>query len=61
MKTFTESELRSIYETKVKKTEDYFKKNNPIPACPVKQWNNKWDTHDAPRAFAILDLSLIHI
>ena len=55
MKTFTESELRSIYETKVRKTKDYFGKNNPIPPCPVKKWDNNWNGHDAPRAFAILD------
>ena len=57
MKTFTNEELTNIYKKYVKKDSTYFKKNVPLPRCPVKKWNenNGWRGHDMPRNFTILD------
>ena len=55
VKKFTEKELETIYVKHVKKDNSYFDKYQKLPPCPVKGWNNKWDTKDMPRNFAILD------
>lgn len=56
MKTYTEEEIRKIYELKVKKPDSYFKKTSSLPKCPVKMWNYSWNGKDLPRNFAILDM-----
>lgn len=54
-KVFSERELMEIYNNIVKKDSNYFKKNNPLPNCPIISWNFNWSGHDLPRNFAILD------
>jgi hypothetical protein len=52
---YTEQELNNIYNTEVKRPLSYFKKYEVLPPCPVKRWNYKWEGHDFPRAWCILD------
>ena len=54
MKTFSEEEIKEIYENKVKKSHDYFNKELP-KKCPSKKWNFSWKHKDAPRCFCIRD------
>jgi SAM-dependent methyltransferase len=50
---FTETQIKDIYNSKVKKPSDYFSRQ--LPKCPVKMWNYNWQNRDAPRCFCLLD------
>jgi SAM-dependent methyltransferase len=52
---FTEEEIKTLYETKVKLPEAYFKKYEILPNCPVKLYNYNWNNYDFPRNWCILD------
>lgn len=50
---FTETQIKEIYNLKVKLPNEYFSRQ--LPNCPVKMWNYNWRGHDAPRCFCIID------
>ena len=52
---FTEEEINKVYLDKVKLPEEYFKKYDFFPQCPVKKYNYNWDYYDFPRNCCILD------
>ncbi len=51
---FEEHEIIELYETKVKKSPEYFSKIL-YNYCPIKKWNNTWKGKDAPRCRCIID------
>jgi SAM-dependent methyltransferase len=55
MESFTEQELEQLYYTKVKKPENYFRKYEILPMCPVNRWNYNWQNFDFPRNWCVLD------
>lgn len=50
---FSEEEIIKLYNTKVKKNAEYFKKG--LIKCPVKSYNYSWKNKDAPRCFCVRD------
>lgn len=52
---FTEEDINKIYHTKVKLPDEYFKKYEVIPECPIVSYKNGWPGHDYPRIMCILD------
>ena len=52
-KNFSEEEVKNIYDTKIKKDGSYL--NRKLIKCPVRSWRYKWNGHDAPRNFCIMD------
>lgn len=50
---FSEKDIIDLYNTKVKKDANYFKKG--LIKCPVKSFNYSWKGKDAPRCFCIRD------
>ena len=52
---FSEEDIKNLYSSKVKLHEEYFKKYENLPPCPVKSYNYKWDYYDFPRNWCILD------
>lgn len=52
---FTEEDMNTIYNTKVKLSDEYFKKYEVLPECPVINYKNGWVGRDYPRNRCILD------
>jgi hypothetical protein len=52
---FTEEDIINIHKNKVKRSEEYFKKYEILPECPVIAYKHNWDNHDYPRNLCILD------
>ncbi len=55
MKYFTDGDLQTIYNSIVKKPQEYFRKYEEVPPCPVRAWNYNWGNADFPRVWCVLD------
>ena len=51
----SDSEIMSLYTSKVKRPRSYFTQYERVPRCPVKSWGYSWQDFDFPRVHAILD------
>jgi SAM-dependent methyltransferase len=50
-----DTELYSLYMTKVRRPDEYFTQYEDVPPCPIRSWGNSWKDKDAPRCFTVLD------
>lgn len=55
VKTFTEKEIKEVYQSKVLKSNDYFMKYRVVPRDKMPSWYSWWHLHDFPRVWIILD------
>lgn len=52
---FSEAEIITLYEQKVKKPSAYFTKYERLPPCTIQAYGNSWNGRDFPRNWCILD------
>ena len=52
---FSINDIQDVYNSKVALPNEYFKKYEKLPPCPIKSFNYKWNNNDFPRNWATLD------
>jgi len=52
---FDDRYINSLYNSKVKLPESYFRKYEYLPNCPIKSYDYSWGYRDFPRNWCVLD------